>query len=214
MRCAERSRHKHVHRFVPQSIGILRIERVRGDASEIAGPSGDPLGLVAVLEIAASHAVQERHDAAAREAGRTPQPSVAAEILHFFGEVEVVFGLWAVPLVLAIAATHGWDVAKHYVNDTVNYTEALFVVDSRVFIVTKDRNGVIYGSVEFWLPPSNAITRFQSTMFVPEEPTARGTLFLWPGLQPLRGPDPGRVGNGVLQPVLTWGTSCAPKKPA
>ncbi|HEX6239855.1 MAG TPA: hypothetical protein VFZ61_03130, partial [Polyangiales bacterium] len=72
----------------------------------------------------------------------------------------------------------------------------------------------MYGSVEFWLPPSNAITRFQSTMFVPEEPSMRGTLFLWPGLQPLRGPDPGRVGNGVLQPVLTWGSSCAPKKPA
>lgn len=72
----------------------------------------------------------------------------------------------------------------------------------------------MYGSVEFWLPPSNAVTRFQSTMLVPEEPSMRGTLFLWPGLQPLRGPDPGRVGNGVLQPVLTWGSSCAPKKPA
>jgi hypothetical protein len=72
----------------------------------------------------------------------------------------------------------------------------------------------MYGSVEFWLPPTNSITRFESTLFVPEEPTMRGTLFLWPGLQPLRGPDPGRVGNGVLQPVLTWGSSCAPKKPA
>lgn len=71
-----------------------------------------------------------------------------------------------------------------------------------------------YGSVEFWLPPANQITRLQTTLLVPEEPTTRGTLFLWPGLQPLRGQDPGRVGNGVLQPVLTWGPSCAPKKPA
>lgn len=49
----------------------------------------------------------------------------------------------------------------------------------------------------------------KSTLIVPSEPTpTRGTLFLWPGLQPLR-PDQ-TVGYGVLQPVLTWGTSCAP----
>jgi hypothetical protein len=53
---------------------------------------------------------------------------VAAEVLHFFGEVEVVFGLWAVPLVIGIAASFGWGTAKHYVNDTVNYSEPLFVV--------------------------------------------------------------------------------------
>jgi hypothetical protein len=28
----------------------------------------------------------------------------------------------------------------------------------------------MYGSVEYWLPPTNAITRFQSTMFVPGSP--------------------------------------------
>lgn len=79
---------------------------------------------------------------------------------------------------------------------------------------TKLNPGSAYGSVEFWLPPSNEITRLQTTLFVPEEPTTRGTLFLWPGLQPLRGKDPAGYGNGVLQPVLTWGSSCAPKKPA
>ena len=29
---------------------------------------------------------------------------------------------------IAIVATHGWSTATHYVNDTVNYTEPLFVV--------------------------------------------------------------------------------------
>jgi hypothetical protein len=38
-------------------------------------------------------------------------------------------------------------------------------------------------------------------------------LFIWPGLQHSGGADPGRVGNGVLQPVLTWGPSCNPKAP-
>ena len=40
----------------------------------------------------------------------------------------MVFGLWAVVLIVAITAAHGWTTARHYVNETVNYTEPLFVV--------------------------------------------------------------------------------------
>jgi len=47
----------------------------------------------------AAHHVQERRDAAAVAAGLPPVPSVAAELLHFLGEVEVVFGLWIFQLV-------------------------------------------------------------------------------------------------------------------
>jgi hypothetical protein len=75
-----------------------------------------------------SHRLQHRHDGALRAAGRPPAPSVAAELLHFFGEVEVVFGLWAVVLVGAITVIFGWSTAAHYLNDTVVYTEAMFVV--------------------------------------------------------------------------------------
>jgi hypothetical protein len=74
------------------------------------------------------HHVQVRHDRDGALAGRPPQPSVAAELLHFVGEIEVVFGLWTVPLLLALAAFKGWQEATHYVNDTVNYSEPLFVV--------------------------------------------------------------------------------------
>src|SRR5690349_22587471 len=42
-----------------------------------------------------AHAVQHAHDLSARAAGRPERPSVRAEALHFLGEVEVVFGLWA-----------------------------------------------------------------------------------------------------------------------
>jgi hypothetical protein len=77
---------------------------------------------------AAAHRVQHDHEARARAAGRTPTPSMLAEVLHFFGEVEVVFGLWAVVLLVAITVEKGWDVATHYMNDTVNYTEPLFVI--------------------------------------------------------------------------------------
>jgi hypothetical protein len=77
---------------------------------------------------ALAHRVQHRHDRRATAAGRPQTPSVAAELLHFFGEVEVVFGLWALVLLVAMSLDKGWEPAKHYLNDTVNYTEPLFVV--------------------------------------------------------------------------------------
>ena len=77
---------------------------------------------------ALAHQVQHRHDDEARAAGRAVTPSVRAELLHFLGEVEVVFGLWAVVLLIAMTGYAGWETAKHYLNDRVNYTEPLFVV--------------------------------------------------------------------------------------
>lgn len=71
---------------------------------------------------------QKRHDGQARATGRDASPSVLGGLLHFLGEVEVVFGLWALVLLVAMTVASGWDASKHYMNDTVNYTEALFVV--------------------------------------------------------------------------------------
>ncbi len=45
---------------------------------------------------------------------------------HLLGEVEVVFGFWAMVLVLGIAAFLGTATATHYL-DTRNYTEPMFV---------------------------------------------------------------------------------------
>lgn len=75
-----------------------------------------------------AHGVQHRHDARMRAAGAIPTPSVLAELLHFLGEVEVIFGLWVVPLVVALSLAEGWSATTHYLDDTVNYTEPLFVV--------------------------------------------------------------------------------------
>jgi hypothetical protein len=77
---------------------------------------------------ALSHQVQARHDAVLASRGEPGRPSVTAGMLHFFGEVEVVFGLWVIPLVIAVVAMQGWDLAEHYLNEVVNYTEPLFVV--------------------------------------------------------------------------------------
>lgn len=72
--------------------------------------------------------VQHRHDERHRAAGRRPYPSVAAEVLHFFGEVEVIFGLWAFVLLVAMSVVKGWETTTHYFSSTVNYTEPMFVV--------------------------------------------------------------------------------------
>ena len=72
--------------------------------------------------------LQHTHDQRSLAAGLAPRPSVRAEVLHFLGEVEVVFGLWAIALLAAMVGYFGWDASTHYFNDAVNYTEPLFVV--------------------------------------------------------------------------------------
>ena len=53
--------------------------------------------------------------------------SFKAKLFHFLGEVEAIFGIWVLPLLIAITLFHGWDVATYYI-DTRNFTEPLFVV--------------------------------------------------------------------------------------
>jgi hypothetical protein len=77
---------------------------------------------------ALAHRVQHVHDAQSLAAGTPPRPSVRAEILHFLGEIEVVFGLWAAVLLVAVTLAEGWEPAKHYFAEGVNYTEPLFVI--------------------------------------------------------------------------------------
>ncbi len=48
-------------------------------------------------------------------------------VFHFLGEVEAIFGIWLIPLTVAIIATKGIDTAKAYING-VNFTEPIFVV--------------------------------------------------------------------------------------
>lgn len=75
-----------------------------------------------------AHHVQQQAEAQARAAGRTPEPSIRAELLHFLGEIEVVFGLWAIVLLGAMSLYGHWHTATQYFGETVNYTEPMFVV--------------------------------------------------------------------------------------
>jgi len=86
-----------------------------------------------------AHVLEERHAArlgrshahAARDADEDGQPdevSFWGQILHFLGEVEAIFGFWVVVLLGVIVWFKGLDTGIHYLSETVNYTEALFVV--------------------------------------------------------------------------------------
>jgi len=70
-----------------------------------------------------------------------------------------------------------------------------------------------YGYVNLTVSKKNQILSLATTLTVPDKPKANtGTLFLWPGLQP-GGANYEPIDNGVLQPVLTWGPTCAPGAP-
>jgi hypothetical protein len=75
-----------------------------------------------------AHRVQHRHADRQRRAGGPARPSVLGEVLHFLGEVEVVFGLWAVVLLVALTVHAGWHTTAGYFNGTVTFAEPMFVV--------------------------------------------------------------------------------------
>jgi len=82
-----------------------------------------------------SHVVEERHrarlklTAAATDGeGQPVEVSFGGQVLHFLGEVEAVFGIWAIVLGAAIAWFKGLGTAVHYIGEKVDYTEAMFVV--------------------------------------------------------------------------------------
>jgi hypothetical protein len=84
-----------------------------------------------------AHVVEERHLATLKQKPKYQQRpedelphevSFWGQVLHFFGEVEVVFGIWAVALAAAISSAEGLATAIQYIGEKVSYNEALFVV--------------------------------------------------------------------------------------
>ena len=112
----------------------------------------DPFNLVATLIFFAaiihtflaarfrkiSHHFEHEYEALSRQTP-PPGPEAAAHYrkmdrkkfaevaFHFLGEVEAVFGIWLIPLTIAIVTMKSPDTAKHYING-VNFTEPIFVV--------------------------------------------------------------------------------------
>ena len=79
--------------------------------------------------LAISHKWEHEHNEKIAK-GLVPKHSVhfGARLFHFFGEVEVVFGLWAVALFTAIFVFFDWSTVVFYADERVNFTEPAFVV--------------------------------------------------------------------------------------
>ena len=85
-----------------------------------------------------AHVAEERHalKLAQRVTVRTDsdddgipdEVSFKGQILHFFGEVEAVFGIWVLVLIGAITYYYDWHAVLDYIGHEVKFTEPMFVV--------------------------------------------------------------------------------------
>ena len=87
-----------------------------------------------------ANVLEERHakhwKADAANTGPCPA-SMPARVLHFLGEVEVVFGIWVVPLFALMIWRVGRQPTLDYLNLRVSYSEPLFVVTIMAISSTK-----------------------------------------------------------------------------
>ena len=72
---------------------------------------------------------EAQEDETAREAHNRlrDQLRFRAQLFHFMGEIEAVFGIWVVPLGIALAVFKGWSVMVDYFGQA-SYAEPVFVV--------------------------------------------------------------------------------------
>ncbi|MFT3736503.1 MAG: putative Na+/H+ antiporter [Rhodocyclaceae bacterium] len=80
--------------------------------------------------------------------------SAHSGLWHFFGEVEVVFGIWAGLLLLAMGALQGGDAAVRYL-EGLNFTEPMFVFAIMVIAASRPILDLCAAAVRLfakWLP--------------------------------------------------------------
>lgn len=63
-----------------------------------------------------------------RPAGQHEDVSFKATTFRFLGEVEAVFAIWVIPLIVSMAVMKGWPTVTRYVDFNVSYIEPVFVV--------------------------------------------------------------------------------------
>ncbi len=119
--------------FDEQHIGKLLLGRIKAQPFNIVGSIIFLLAIIHTFLTSVfanlAHKLNHQHDILIKQ-GLKPRGSVnvVGELLHFLGEVEAVFGIWAAALVWVIAIFYDWHTATGYIAHTVDYTEPLFVV--------------------------------------------------------------------------------------
>lgn len=63
-----------------------------------------------------------------REAGADEPMRFRTVALHYLGELEAVFGVWMIPLLIGVSVVKGWEPTKDFIEHSANFNEAVFVV--------------------------------------------------------------------------------------
>ncbi len=81
------------------------------------------------------HDIEHRHEEKLKAEGKwnSEDPkrnpvSLPGRFLHFFGEVEAIFGIWVIALGIAASQFFGFEEFNHYISSDRNFTEPMFVV--------------------------------------------------------------------------------------
>ncbi|MBF0290491.1 MAG: putative Na+/H+ antiporter [SAR324 cluster bacterium] len=77
--------------------------------------------------LAIAHHLAHDYDESVKAGNPKEAKRFGSEVLHFVGEVEAVFGIWAIALGIVILLFYGPSLMVHYLSN-VNYTEPMFVV--------------------------------------------------------------------------------------
>ncbi|HEX7860990.1 MAG TPA: putative Na+/H+ antiporter [Verrucomicrobiae bacterium] len=130
------------------SVPLFAADAVTGDASQSFSTSFNSaatliFGLAILHTFVAprlmklSHRLEQEHTESISRSGTAVEQaelasargpvSFKAELLHFLGEIEVVFGLWVIPLFATMVWFHGWPASVAYL-ESRNFIEPLFVL--------------------------------------------------------------------------------------
>ena len=116
-----------------QSIAAILMNRIQAEPFNLAATL---IFFCAIIHtfltgklMAIAHKWEHEHEQKIKK-GLVDKESVhhRAELFHFLGEVEVVFGLWVIALVAAIFFFYDWQTVVNYIAYEVNFVEAEFVV--------------------------------------------------------------------------------------
>ena len=125
-----------------QGIGATLAARIREEPFNLAASL---IFLCAIIHtfltsrfLAIAHAWEAEHrEKISRGEAHRRSVRIGAGVFHFLGEVEVVFGLWAVVLGLSIIFFHDWQTVVDYISHRVNFTEAMFVLAIMTLAATR-----------------------------------------------------------------------------
>jgi len=104
-------------------------------ASEVASATLFHIFTLVIFLLAVTHTLMANHFTALSKKiearhGRKQikhQVSFWAEVLKFLGEIEVVFALWVIPLIIVVTAFYGWEDVVEYLDSRI-YVEPFFIV--------------------------------------------------------------------------------------